>query len=41
MKIINLDKLLDVALVCGIVFLAYNNLDGWGWLTFVLIIRNG
>jgi hypothetical protein len=31
---------LDVALVAGIVLLAMNGVDGWGWLTFVLIIRN-
>jgi hypothetical protein len=30
----------DIALVAGIVLLAINGVDGWGWLTFVLIIRN-
>jgi hypothetical protein len=39
MKVINIDKLFDIALVCGIVFLAYHNMDGWGWLVFILIIK--
>ena len=32
--------LLDLALVGGIVYLAANNLDGWGWLIFILFIRH-
>jgi hypothetical protein len=31
-------NLLRIALVIGTCFLSYNNLDGWGWLTFVLIL---
>ena len=30
----------DVALLIGIVLLALNNADGWGWLILVLVIRN-
>jgi len=33
-------NIIDVALIAGIVFLAYHNKDGWGWLTFALIMRN-
>jgi hypothetical protein len=33
----NWDRLLQIALVGGIVFLAYNNMDGWGWLVFALL----
>jgi hypothetical protein len=29
--------LLQIALVAGIVILAFNNMDGWGWLIFILI----
>jgi hypothetical protein len=29
--------ILQVALVCGIVYLASQGMDGWGWLTFALI----
>jgi hypothetical protein len=32
--------LLDLVLVCGIVYLAANNLDGWGWLVFILLCRH-
>jgi hypothetical protein len=39
-KYFNYDKLIDIALVAGIVILAYNNRDGWGWLVFILAIRN-
>lgn len=36
----NLDNrtILQIALVAGIVILAYNNIDGWGWLVFGLLI---
>lgn len=30
----------DLALVCGIVYLSATGKDGWGWLVFILIIRN-
>jgi hypothetical protein len=33
-------KVVDLALIAGIIYLAYNNKDGWGWLTFILIIKN-
>lgn len=29
--------LLQIALVVGIVILASNDLDGWGWLVFILL----
>lgn len=35
----NLD-LVDIALIIGTVILASNNTEGWGWLVFILIIRN-
>jgi hypothetical protein len=37
---IKIDKLLilQIALVAGIVILASNNTDGWGWLVFALLI---
>lgn len=31
---------IDILLVLGIIILGANNLDGWGWLVFILIIRN-
>lgn len=31
-------NLFRIALVFGIVYLAVNNKDGWGWLTFILIL---
>jgi len=31
-------KALQILLILGIVFLAYNDKDGWGWLTFILFI---
>ena len=36
MKITN-RTILQVALITGIIILAYNQLDGWGWLVFVLL----
>lgn len=36
---LDFDKIIDVLLILGIIFLAYNNADGWGWLTFILVIR--
>ncbi len=32
--------LVDILLVVGIVTLAINNSDAWGWLLLVLILRN-
>lgn len=29
--------LLQIALIAGIVILAANNMDGWGWLVFILL----
>ena len=40
MKTEILDKIVDVALIARICFLAYNKLDGWGWLVFILVIKN-
>jgi len=31
-------KLLQLALVGGVVFLAANGLEGWGWLVFILFL---
>jgi hypothetical protein len=31
-------KLLQLALVGGIVYLAAKGLEGWGWLVFILFI---
>ena len=31
----------DIALVMGIAYLASNGYDGWGWLIFILVLRNG
>lgn len=31
----------DIVSVLGIVFLAYNGKDGWGWLIFILILKKG
>lgn len=36
----NYDKLIDLALIAGVVILAANNKEGWGWLIFILAIRN-
>jgi hypothetical protein len=36
-----MDKVFDVAAIAGIVFLSYHGKDGWGWLIFLLIIKNG
>lgn len=29
--------LLQIALIAGIVVLAANDMDGWGWLVFILL----
>jgi hypothetical protein len=36
----NWSKIVDVALILGIVFLAALGKDGWGWLVFILLIKN-
>lgn len=30
----------DIALIFGIIYLASQNKDGWGWLTFILFIKH-
>lgn len=30
--------ILQIALVTGVVILASNNIEGWGWLVFALLI---
>ena len=35
---INWNRILQIALVGGIVYLAANSLEGWGWLVFILFI---
>ena len=32
--------LIDILLILGIVALGLNGSDGWGWLIFILILRN-
>jgi hypothetical protein len=39
-KYLNWDKIVDVALIAGIIYLAGNDKDGWGWLMFLLILKN-
>jgi hypothetical protein len=36
----NWSKIVDVALILGIVFLAALGKDGWGWLVFILVTKN-
>ena len=36
----NWSKIVDVALILGIVFLAALGKDGWGWLVVILLIKN-
>jgi hypothetical protein len=36
-----MDRLFDMTCVAGIVYLAANGKDGWGWLIFLLIIKHG
>jgi len=35
-----LDCIVDVALVCGIVYLASTGKEGWGWLVLIFILKN-
>jgi hypothetical protein len=35
---INWNRMFQIALVGGIVYLASNGLEGWGWLVFILFI---
>jgi len=37
---LNWDKIVDVALILGIVYLSANDKDGWGWLVFLLLLKN-
>jgi hypothetical protein len=30
----------NILLILGIIILAYNDKDGWGWLLFLLIIKD-
>jgi hypothetical protein len=34
------NKVVDLLLIAGIVFLAANDKDGWGWLIFVFLVKN-
>lgn len=36
----NWSKITDIALILGIVFLAALDKEGWGWLVFILIVKN-
>ena len=33
-------SVIDLILILGIIILSYNRLDGWGWLVFILLVRN-
>lgn len=33
-------SVIDIILILGIIILSYNRLDGWGWLVFILLVRN-
>jgi len=37
---INWDKAVDIALIAGVVLLAMNDKEGWGWLLFFYILKN-
>ena len=37
---ISWSNVIDLVLIAGIIFLAYNDKSGWGWLIFLLIIKN-
>ena len=37
---INWDKVVDVVLIAGIIYLSSNDKDGWGWLVFLLLLKN-
>jgi len=34
------DALVDIILICSIVYLAVNNKEGWGWLMLLLFLKN-
>jgi hypothetical protein len=36
----NWSRVVDIALILGIVFLASNDKDGWGWLVFLFFVKN-
>ena len=38
-KNIKIDDVIDILLIIGIIILAYNGKDGWGWLLFFLMIK--
>jgi hypothetical protein len=31
-------RLLQIIMVFGVIFLAFNNKEGWGWLLFILVL---
>lgn len=35
---LNWEKLFQIALIAGIVYLANNDADGWGWLVLILCL---
>lgn len=39
-KVWNWNKIIDVILLFGIIFLAALDKDGWGWLLFIYMIKN-
>ena len=36
-----LSFLVDLALIGGVIYLASQGKDGWGWLIFILFIKHG
>jgi hypothetical protein len=36
-----METMFDIACVAGIVYLASNGKDGWGWLIFLLLMKKG
>jgi hypothetical protein len=37
---LDLDKVFDMVLLVCIVFLMFNNIQGWGWLLTLLFVRS-
>jgi hypothetical protein len=33
-------QLVDICLIFGVIYLASKGVDGWGWLIFILFLRN-
>ena len=33
-------NIVDIILICAIVYLAAHDKDGWGWLIFILFVKH-